>query len=344
MSSLLGNVLLPSRCEWLWCQVRSAASKVISGLFNVDLFTRVSVCLPSEQKRFLFALTAIVVSASLLARFAYLWEMNVVDKFTGGVRLQIGLLSLLAISLAANASDGAALYDDVLEAQLTQAELQARIDSTDDEVRARLDALRQAREELRRLTAYNAELAPQVEGQAKTLERRLAALDSLNGTREALPGLMRRLLERLRLWVEADMPYLKQERMARVGSLESMLANAELGRAEKFERVLAAWRSELDYGLEFDAWRGELRVSQSGAARDVEFLRVGRVGWYYVTPDGSEGGVWKVEQARWQQLDSDGIAEVRKGLDIVREQRPPTLLNLPLSQPSSQFVAEEHRS
>ena len=181
-----------------------------------------------------------------------------VDKFTGGSGCRLGCFPA-AISLAANASDGAALYDDVLEAQLTQAELQARIDSTDDEVRARLDALRQAREELRRLTAYNAELAPQVEGQAKTLERRLAALDSLNGTREALPGLMGRLLERLRLWVEADMPYLKQERMARVGSLESMLANAELGRAEKFERVLAAWRSELDYGLEFDAWRGELK-------------------------------------------------------------------------------------
>ncbi|MGO1693919.1 MAG: hypothetical protein ACTHY7_12905 [Marinobacter sp.] len=138
-----------------------------------------------------------------------------VDKFAGGLRLWAGLLSLFTVSLAVNADDGMDLYDYVLEAQRTQAELQARIDNADDEVRARLDALRQAREELRRLTAYNAELAPQVEGQAKTLERRLAALDSL----------------------------------------ESMLANADLGRAEKLERVLAAWRSELDYGLEFDSWR-----------------------------------------------------------------------------------------
>lgn len=83
-----------------------------------------------------------------------------VDKFTAGLRLWAGLLSLLAVSLTVNAGDGTELYDDVLEAQRTQAELQARIDSTDDEVRARLDALRQAREELRRLTAYSAELAP----------------------------------------------------------------------------------------------------------------------------------------------------------------------------------------
>ncbi len=257
---------------------------------------------------------------------------------------QAGLFSILVVSLTADAGANTALYDEVLDAQRTQAELQARIDGTDDKVRAKLDALRQAREELRRLDTYNAELVPQVESQAEMLDQRLAALKNLTKTREALPGLMRALVERLRLWVEADMPFLQQERLARGDSLEAMLADAELGRAEKLERVLAAWRSELDYGREFDAWRGELRASQESVKRNVEFLRVGRVGWYYLTPDGSEGGVWKVERGRWQVLDSDGIAEVRKGLGIVREQRAPALLNLPLSQPVSQSVVEERRS
>lgn len=266
------------------------------------------------------------------------------DKFTWIRRWQACLFSVLVLSLAVNAGADTALYNEVLDAQRTQVELQMRIDGADDEVRAKLDALRQAREELRRLDTYNTELLPQVEGQAETLDQRFAALESLTATREALPGLMRELVERLRLWVEADMPFLQQGRLVKVDSLEAMLADAELGHAEKLERVLAAWRSELDYGREFDAWRGELRAPQDSATREVEFLRVGRVGWYYLTPDGSEGGVWKVGQGRWQMLDSDGIAEVRKGLGIVREQRSPALLNLPLSQPLSQFVAEERRS
>lgn len=268
------------------------------------------------------------------------------DKSTWSRRWQAGLLHrlflslplalALALTLVTKVSADSALNDEVLDAQRTQAELQARIDSVDDQVRAKLEALRQAREELRRLDAYNTELAPQLEGQARTLDQRLAAIESLAATREALPGLMRQLVERLRLWVEADMPFLQQERLARVNSLEAMLADGELTRAEKLERVLAAWRSELDYGREFDAWRGELDASGDDPARDVEFLRVGRVGWYYLTPDGSEGGVWKVEQGRWQALDSGGIGEVRKGLDVVREQRAPGLLNLPLSQQLSQ--------
>ena len=263
---------------------------------------------------------------------------------------QAGLLLSLCSSLTANAVADTALHDEVLDAQRTQAELQTRIDAADDELRARLEALRQAREELRRLDAYNAELVLQVESQAETLDRRQAAIESLAATREALPGLMRELVERLRLWVETDMPFLQQERLARVNSLETMLSDAELTPADKLERVLAAWRSELDYGREFDVWRGELSASQDRAARDVEFLRVGRVGWYYLTPDGSEGGMWKVEQGRWQALDSDGIGEVRKGLGVVREQRAPELLSLPLSRslaPSdsrSSINAEERSS
>lgn len=258
------------------------------------------------------------------------------DRFTWSRRWRVGLLLSLALSLSADALAAAALHDEALDAQRVQAELQARIDAADDAVRARLGALRQTREELRRLDAYNAELAPQVERQSETLDQRLAALESLAATREALPGLMRELVERLRRWVDADMPFLHDERLARVDSLEAMLGAAELAPAEKLERVLAAWRSELDYGRELDAWRGELHDSRGGPARDVEFLRVGRVGWYYLTPDGSAGGVWKVEQNRWQALDDAGTAELRKALGIVREQRAPELLNLPLSQPLSQ--------
>lgn len=258
------------------------------------------------------------------------------DRFTWSRRWRVGLLFSLALSLSTDALAAAALHDEALDAQRVQAELQTRIDAADDAVRTRLGALRQAREELRRLNAYSAELAPQVERQAETLDRRLAALDSLAATREALPGLMRELVERLRRWIDADMPFLHDERLARVDSLEAMLGAAELAPGEKLERVLAAWRSELDYGREFDAWRGELHDSRGSPARDVEFLRAGRVGWYYLTPDGGAGGVWKVEQERWQALDSDAIAELRKALDIVRERRAPELLNLPLSQPLSQ--------
>ncbi|MFM9270997.1 DUF3450 domain-containing protein [Halomonas elongata] len=236
----------------------------------------------------------------------------------------------LALTLAASASAQSSLRDEALDAQRTQAELQERIDNADDAVREQLRELRQAREETRRLQAYNEELAPVVERQAATLEERRSGVESLAETREALPGMMREMVERLRTWVEHDMPFLRDERLARVASLESTLTAADLSSAEKLERVLAAWRAELDYGRELDAWRGEL---PGDTPREVEFLRIGRIGWYYLTPDGHQGGVWKAEAGEWQSLDESTLAEIRKGLRIVREQRAPAMLDLPVSQP-----------
>ncbi|XKE46793.1 DUF3450 domain-containing protein [Halomonas organivorans] len=241
-------------------------------------------------------------------------------------------LAGLSLVLATTAAAEPTLREETLDAQRTQAELQARIDAADEAVRDRVQALREAREEIRRLRRYNAELAPLVERQAATLAERREALDTLSQTREALPGLMRGMVERLRAWVEGDMPFLHDERLARVESLETLLADPELDSAEKLERVLAAWRAELDYGRELDAWRGEL---PGDTPREVDFLRLGRVGWYYLTPDGRRGGVWQAESGEWRPLDETALAEVRKGLAIVREQRAPALLDLPVSQPVS---------
>lgn len=246
------------------------------------------------------------------------------------LRLAVAGLALLVAGTAAAQST---VRDEALDAQRTQAELQARIDNADEAVRDKLQALRQAREETRRLSDYNAELAPLVERQAETLARRDEALSTLSATREALPGLMRDMVERLRAWVEHDMPFLQDERLARVESLERLLADPETSRDEKLSRMLAAWRAELDYGREIDAWRGELA---GDAPREVDFLRLGRVGWYYLTPDGHRGGVWKAEQGDWQPLEGAALAEVRKGLAIApRARRAPALLELPVSQPVS---------
>ncbi|WP_240724906.1 DUF3450 domain-containing protein [Onishia niordana] len=241
------------------------------------------------------------------------------------------------------------LLDETLSAEQSQAELQARIDAADEKTRADIKALRQKQAELRQLTGYNRDMAPRLDQQAATLDDREAALNALGDTREALPGMLHDLVKRLRQWVEADLPFLKQERMARVDSLESLLANAEVSYGEALERVLAAWRTELDYGRELDAWRGLLDAAPSSGrstmsssksmsageslSQEVDFLRVGRVGLYYLTPDGREGGVWKTTAMEWQPLDGNERAEVDKGLRIAHDQRAPALLTLPVSQP-----------
>lgn len=239
-------------------------------------------------------------------------------------------LALLGSAQAVAQDEGRqALLEESAEAQQSQAQLQQKIDAADDATREALRELRRTEREARRLEAYNEELARQVEEQGRTVERRQRAIEQFANAGERLPVLTRQLVTRLERLVAADMPFLHDERQARLASLDQMLDSGEMSAADKLDRVLAAWRSELDYGREVDAWHGSL--SQGDAEREVDYLRLGRLGWYYLTPDGQQGGVWRSGEGRWRSLDGDALREVRKGLRIAREERAPAMLDLPLS-------------
>ncbi|WP_231566358.1 DUF3450 domain-containing protein [Litchfieldella xinjiangensis] len=254
-------------------------------------------------------------------------------------RFRWALLLSSCLALPAMASEP--LLEETQQAQQRQAELQARIDAADEETRKRLETLRQARREARQLEAYNAELEPLVERQAETLARRERAIETLEYTRDALPPLMRSLVSRLERFVDQDLPFLHAERLSRVESLEAMLSDSQLSTSDKLDRVLSAWRAELDYGQEMDAWSGRL---DTDTPLDVDFLRIGRVGYYYLTPDGRRGGVWKSGASEWQSLDDDALKELRKGIRIARDQRAPELLALPVSIEVTEATGEESAS
>lgn len=252
----------------------------------------------------------------------------------------VSALCLAAIGVSAPSTILAqdSLSQASIQAQQTQAELQQRIDAADDATREALERLRQAGQQADRLESYNAELAPIVDNQAKRIASEKQALTQISVTREALPGEMRQMVEQLREMIEADMPFLRDERLARVDDLEQMLSRDDASQADKLQRLFSAWRAELAYGREMDQWSGPLEGAQSDAAsqgsqmaREVDYLRVGRTGWYYVTPDDRAGGVWSVADGEWEALNGDQIGEVRRGIRIAQDQSAPALLHLPAS-------------
>lgn len=250
--------------------------------------------------------------------------------------LIVGAAALLLVTPPLLGQD---LLQEAGEAQRAQAELQARIDATDEQGREMLAELRRLEAETRRLQAQGEAQAPRLERRAERLDEREAALETLAETRERLPALESALVSRLQAWVERDLPFLVEERLARVAGLEQGLADPGASTAERLDRILAAWRAELEYGRQLDAWRGTL--DEGGKRREVDFLRLGRVGLYYLTPDGREGAVWRADEARWRPLDEAGRVELRHGLRIARDQRAPELLTLPVSHPVTAATPQE---
>ncbi|WP_404463207.1 DUF3450 domain-containing protein [Vreelandella aquamarina] len=213
-----------------------------------------------------------------------------------------------------------------VEAQQVQSELQQQIDSADEATRSAIEELRRLERETRQMEASNATLSSRLASEAERQQRLSQALDTLSDTRDALPMIEQDMTEQLARWIESDLPFLTDERLARVESA----GNPEAGSAARIASLLEAWRAELAYGREVDSWRGRL-VMEGASPREVEYLRIGRIGFYYLTPDGREGGVWDKEGGEWLALDEPARRQVRNGLRIADDQRTPELLQLPLS-------------
>ena len=237
-------------------------------------------------------------------------------------------LACLLASGSLMASDETREQADLgVDAQRLQAALQEQIDSADEQTRAALEALREHERETRQLEAQNASLAGRLAEEANRQARLSAALDTLADTRAALPRIEQNMQAQLTQWIESDLPFLKGQRLAR---LETLQNDQGAEPAERIEGMLDIWRTELAYGREMDTWRGRLQLADDQQL-EVDFLRIGRVGLYYLTPDGRQGGVWNAQDLEWQPLSGEHVQEVRNGLRMADDQRAPDLLTLPLS-------------
>ena len=103
------------------------------------------------------------------------------------------------------------------------------------------------------------------------------------------------------------------------------MERADVSLAEKYRRVLEAYQVETEYGRTIEAYQDDLILEDE--TRTVNFLRIGRVGLYYLTLDGQEAGAWN---EGWQSLDDSYRQAIDKGLKVAKKQLPPDLLVLPL--------------
>lgn len=251
-------------------------------------------------------------------------------------------LSLVTIMALPTLAEASSLRDETAQQQQQQQAIQTRIDQADDETRELLTRLQEAQSSAQRLERYNDQLSSTLSEQQQRIDRQQHALETLGDTREALPDTLQDMLDRLRALVEADIPFRHAERVARLEGLEKTLVDPSVSDDKRMEQLLSVWRTELDYGRSMDSWRGQL--NQNSQQRDVQFLRMGRIGFYYLTPDGEQGGVWKNRDHQWHPLNSAERTEVNRGIRIANDQRAPELLSLPLSikldQPSSESASQ----
>ena len=183
------------------------------------------------------------------------------------------------------------------------------------------------------LAAYNSQLEQLVSSQQDELASVEDQLANIDTTQRDITPLMIKMVEVIEQFVELDTPFLPEERNSRVAQLKTMMDRADVNLSEKYRRILEAYQVETEYGRTLEAYQGELVTEDRN--RTVDFLRVGRVGLYYLTLDQMEAGMWDQETQSWQQLPRDSVQSVIQGMKVARKQLPPDLLTLPVKTPEA---------
>jgi hypothetical protein len=240
-------------------------------------------------------------------------------------------MALVPVALAAPA--GAQLQEALTaQAQVDRdaAQSQAQLDELRERTQDAAGRYAQAMADADSLERFNAQLQEQVESQQEeiaSIEQQLLEIETTN--REVQP-LMQQMVDTLARFVELDVPFLREERTARVEDLKAIMSRADVNVSEKYRRILEAYQIELEYGRTLSAYEG--RLGTGADARTVEFAQLGRVSLMYRTLDGTETGYWDANQKTWV-VDESYKEAVEEAIRVARRDGAPDLLTVPVPAP-----------
>lgn len=243
--------------------------------------------------------------------------------------LAMVLLTLPLYLTSGNAQDLKQVVDMAQAATADGAASQTRINNLDDETDQLTRDYRAALKQLAALREYNAQLEKLIDGQKKEMVSVRKQIDDVTNVDRTIMPLMFRMIDALEQFVKLDVPFLADERRARVANLRALMDRSDANPAEKYRKILEAYEIENEYGRTIEAYEGEMDIN--GETRTVSFLRVGRVALVYQTLDGEESGAWDQAQGQFVDLDGDFDSELRSALRIAKQQAAPDLLVVPVT-------------
>lgn len=244
---------------------------------------------------------------------------------------------LIALFAALPLAVSAATLDDIFKvAEQINGEArrsQARIDALTDETRQLLGEYKTVLKEIEGLRVYNRQLEKRISNQETELVQLSEAIDKVTVIERQITPLMLRMIDGLEQFVSLDLPFLEDERAARIETLRETMDRADVAVSEKFSQVLRAYQIENEYGRTMEAYGATIELG--GTERKVDVLKVGRVALVYQSPDGEETGMYNKTSGQWEPLDDSYRNAVRNGIRMARKQLSQEMLALPVHAPEA---------
>ncbi|ASG06202.1 hypothetical protein CEQ50_00765 [Vibrio anguillarum] len=204
---------------------------------------------------------------------------------------------------------------------------QKKLEIIDDQAQLQREVIRNLDHEIRLQARYQQQLTKQFQQLENAIEHLDDKMENIRQTKVNLYPLLEQMTKTLEELVLADIPFDRDSRLERVQQLALDLDNPQLSDAEKLERILVAYQTEIQYGSQVKAWFGRLTANQ-----EVQYLRVGRLGYYYLALNGATAGVWHSEGQQWVTLSMDETKLVKQALTLFNSRMTYPVLTLPKGQ------------
>ena len=241
------------------------------------------------------------------------------------------ILSILAVlSPVERVYAQAGTVDAVIAEQMKTEEAaknsQKKVAQLDEEASRMLAEYRQMLAESQSLKSYNQQLEVQVASQQTEVDTITRQLVEIETTSREVQPMMQRMVATLADFVKLDMPFLPEERTARVAQLQDLMTRADISVSEKYRRIVEAYQIEIEFGRTIEAYQGKV------GDKTVDFLRAGRVALLYQTLDGNETGYWDADGKQWRQ-DSAYRDALKSGLKVAKKQAAPDFITVAVHAP-----------
>jgi septal ring factor EnvC (AmiA/AmiB activator) len=228
--------------------------------------------------------------------------------------------------------------NSVTSTQQAAAKSQTTINQIDDERDELQQEYRSLLSQIETMKHYNRQLSDIVESQKAEMDSLNDQIITIDVTSAEILPLMGEMINALISFIELDLAFLPQERQARVQTLKTLLKRSDITVSEKYRKIIEAYNIESDYGHTIEAYRSTLKSADE--ARDVDFLRIGRIGLFYRTLDGAEVGFYNSDTQNFEVLAHKYERPLKKALSVAKKRKAPELFLLPLHAPQNSTKQE----
>lgn len=245
------------------------------------------------------------------------------------------------LSVALLATSPATVYadktDDIVNRGLSRqkdaAASQKRIDDIAEATDKIVSQYHQQRKVVDGLKVYNDRLRRTLTAQEEAMTRLETSIEDASLIERQIVPLMLKMIDGLDTFIQADLPFQRTDRLARIERIRGYLDNANISAAERFRQVLSAYTIENDFGKSIGVYTEELELPSG--SKTVNLLQVGRTGLYYQTLNGKDSGHWDRESNSWVELDSSHNEGIAQAIRIALDKESPNLMKLPIAAPEA---------